>query len=93
MTQNASERTVEVTFRSPSSTHGEELIRARYGAEVANHGFEWPQTGVTRDNFRDTVIVSRVDGVVAGRAILDAAFYPLAELENLEVSPPFRGRV
>jgi GNAT superfamily N-acetyltransferase len=73
--------------------HGEELIRARYGPEVADHGFEWPQIGVTPEGFRDNeVIVSHVDGVVAGRAILDAAFYPLAELENLEVSPPFRGR-
>ena len=92
MTQSTSKRTVEATFRSPSSRHGEELIRSRYGPEVADHSFEWPQTGVTHENFRDTVIVSLIDGVVAGRAILDAVFYPLAELENLEVSPPFRGR-
>lgn len=79
--------------RAPHSRHGEELIRARYSPNVADHGFEWPQTGVLRESFRDTeVIVSRIDGVVAGRAILDMAFYPLAELENLEVSPPFRGR-
>ena len=78
--------------RDPFSRHGEELIRSRYGPEVANHSFEWPQTGVTCENFRDEeVILSRIGGVVAGRAILDMAFYPLAELENLEVSPPFRG--
>ena len=79
--------------RDPFTRHGEELIRARYGPEVADHSFEWPQIGVTPEDFRDTeVIVSRVGGVVAGRAILDAVFYPLAELENLEVAPPFRGR-
>ena len=81
-----------VETRDCFSRHGEELIRARYGPELADHGFEWRPTGVAPENFRDTeVIVSHVDGVVAGRAILDMAFYPLAELENLEVSPPFGG--
>jgi len=81
-----------VETRDPFSRHGEELIRARYGPDVAEHGFEWPHTDVTRENFRDEeVIVSRIGGIVAGRAILDKVFYPLAELENLEVSPPFRG--
>lgn len=79
--------------RDPFARHGEELVRARYGPEVADHGFEWPQIGVTPEDFRDKeVIVSHIGGVVAGRAILDMAFYPLAELENLEVSPPFRSR-
>lgn len=83
---------IEVCFRDRFSTHGEELVRARYGPELANRSFEWPQTGITHEDFRDREVnVARVGGVVAGRAILDMAFYPLAELENLEVSPPFRG--
>jgi len=93
MAEKVADNGVEVCFRDRLSTHGEELIRSRYGLEVADHGFEWPQTGVAPEDFRDTeVIVSRIGGVVAGRAILDAAFYPLAELENLEVAPPFRSR-
>ncbi len=84
---------VIVETRDRFARHGEELVRSRYAAEVADRPFEWPHTGVTRENFRDTeVIVARVDGAVAGRAILDMAFYPLAELENLEVLPPFRSR-
>lgn len=81
------------SVRDLFSRHGEELVRSRYGPEVADRGFAWPRIDVSRESFRDTeVIVSRVDGVVAGRAILDMAFYPLAELENLEVYPAFRSR-
>jgi RimJ/RimL family protein N-acetyltransferase len=61
---------------------------------MAGRGFEWPATGITGvEEFRDKeVIVARIDGVVVGRAILDAVFYPFAELENLVVSPAYRGR-
>ncbi len=73
--------------------HGEEVLRARYWPGVADRGFQWPATGVTFDNFREKeVIVAGADGVVVGRAILDAVFYPLAELENLEVAPAYRGQ-
>ena len=93
MTEKIADDSVEVCFGDRFSTHGEELIRSRYGLDVADRSFEWPKTGVTPEDFRATgVIVSRIGGVVAGRAILDAAFYPVAELENLEVSPAFRSR-
>ena len=93
MTEKVADDSVDVCFRDRFSTHGEELIRSRYWPGQADHSFEWPETGVAPEDFRDKeVIVSRIGGVVAGRAILDAAFYPLAELENLEVSPPFRSR-
>jgi GNAT superfamily N-acetyltransferase len=84
---------VVVETRDAFSRHAEELVRARYAREVTDRGFEWPATGVTPDNFRDKeVMVARVKGVVAGRAILDAVFYPLVELENLEVAPAYRGQ-
>ncbi len=84
---------VEVTVRDPFSRHGEELLRSRYGPEVREQWGTWPQTDLCIDNFRDKeVLVAKVDGVVAGRAILDAVYYPFAELENLEVIPAFRGR-
>lgn len=87
----APEATVEI--RHAHSTHSEEWIRARYAPEVADRGYEWPATGVTRGGFRNQeVIVARLDGVVAGRCILDAVWYPLAELENVEVVPASRGR-
>jgi len=79
--------------RDVSARHAEELLRSRYWPGVADRGFEWPAAGVTMEDFRDEeVIVARIDGVVVGRAILDAVFYPLAELENLEVAPAYRGR-
>ncbi|HET6453666.1 MAG TPA: GNAT family N-acetyltransferase [Armatimonadota bacterium] len=91
MTQEVANDNIEVCFRDRFSTHGEELIRSRYWLGVADHSLEWPRTGVTPEDFRDKeVIVAHIGGVVAGRAILDAVFYPLAELENLEVSPSFR---
>lgn len=91
MTEKVAHDSVDVSFRDRFSTHGEELIRSRYWLGVADRSFEWPRTGVTPEDFRDKeVIVAHIGGVVAGRAILDMAFYPLAELENLEVSPPFR---
>jgi GNAT superfamily N-acetyltransferase len=83
---------VEVTIRDPFCRHGEEVVRSRYGPGVRKRWAEWPQTGVSIEDFRDKeVIVAKVDGVVAGRAILDAVYYPFAELENLEVMPAFRG--
>jgi len=91
MTQEVANDNIEVCFRDRFSTHGEELIRSRYWLGVADHSFEWPRTGAMPEDFRDKeVIIAHIGGVVAGRAILDAAFYPLAELENLEVSPSFR---
>ena len=84
---------VIVETRDVFSRHAEEVVRSRYGPGVADCGFNWPATGVTEENFRDKeVVVARINGLVVGRAILDAAFYPLAELENLEVHPPYRGR-
>ena len=92
MTNQIADDNTEVCFRDRFSTHGEELVRSRYWLGVADHSFEWPRTGVAPEDFRDKeVVVSRIGGVVAGRAILDMAFYPLAELENLEVFPAFRG--
>ncbi len=81
-------------IRDVFARHAEELLRSRYWPGMAGRGFEWPATGVTGvEDFRDKeVIVARIDGVVVGRAILEAVFYPLAELENLEVSPAYRGR-
>jgi hypothetical protein len=60
---------------------------------VARRGYTWPSTGTTCEDFRNQeVIVARVNDVVVGRCILDAVFYPLAELENIEVLPAYRGR-
>ena len=84
---------VEVGIRDAFAAHGEELVRSRYGHEVRTRCSTWPRTGVSHENFRDQeVIVAWADDVVAGRAILDAVYYPFAELENLEVLPAFRGR-
>jgi len=79
--------------RDDSADHAEDLLIARYHAGIADHGFEWPQVGITLADFRNSEgIIARVDGVVAGRAMLDREFYPLAELVNLEVAPAYRGR-
>lgn len=84
---------VVVEARDVFARHGEELVRGRYAPELADRGFEWPATGVSREDFRDKeVIVARIGGVVVGRAILEGVFYPLAELVNLEVAPTFRGQ-
>ena len=85
----------DVKLRDSFSKHGEELVRSRYAAEVRTRWLTWPQTvdSTEEDLFRsEEVIVAKVDGVVAGRAILDAVYYPFAEFENLEVVPAFRGK-
>jgi GNAT superfamily N-acetyltransferase len=75
------------------SRHAEELVRARYAPQIADRGFTWPATGITAEDYPDKEkIVARIGGVVVGRAILEAVLYPLAELVNLEVHPPYRGR-
>jgi len=84
---------VVVETRDVSAEHAEDLLIARYHPGIAKSGYQWPPTGVTVQDFRNQEgIVARVDGVVAGRAILEGVFYPLAELVNLEVHPPYRGQ-
>jgi GNAT superfamily N-acetyltransferase len=84
---------IEVMVRDAFSSHGEGIVRSRYAADVRERWLTWPQIiGVPIEEFDFDVIVARVNGVVAGRAILEAVYYPFAELENLEVVPAFRGR-
>nr|NIN64464.1 GNAT family N-acetyltransferase [Anaerolineae bacterium]NIN94701.1 GNAT family N-acetyltransferase [Anaerolineae bacterium]NIQ77763.1 GNAT family N-acetyltransferase [Anaerolineae bacterium] len=84
---------IEVCFRDRFSTHGEELVRSRIGTGVMQSPMTWPQVISYTENWRDDqTLVMKVDGVVAGRAVLGAATYPFAELENLEVMPAFRRR-
>jgi len=88
-----SEQAIVAETRDAFSRHGEELVRARYAPQIAGRGFTWPATGVTAEDYLDKEkIVARIGGVVVGRAILEAVRYPLAELVNLEVHPPYRGR-
>lgn len=75
------------------SEHAEEIIRARYDPRFRTRAHIWPDTGRTLENEREKeTLLARVNGVVAGRAILEALSYPLAEIVNLEVAPQFRGR-
>jgi ribosomal protein S18 acetylase RimI-like enzyme len=84
---------VVVEARDSLAKHAEDLLIARYHAGIADHGFQWPVTGITVEDFRNKEgIVARIAGTVVGRAILDREFYPLAELVNLEVAPAHRGR-
>ena len=88
---------IEVALRGPFTAHGEEIVRSRIGegigGGVAKSPFTWPRTVEYTENWRDEqTLVARVDGVVAGRAVLGHARYPFAEIENLEVMPAFRGR-
>ncbi len=84
---------VEVSFRDRFSTHGEELVRSRIGKGMTESPLTWPNVAPDFDNSRnEQTLVVKVDGVVAGRAVLGAVTYPFAELENLEVMPAFRRR-
>jgi len=84
---------VVVEPRDGLAKHAEDLLIARYHAGIADHGLQWPVTGITVEDFRNKEgIVAQVAGTVVGRAILDREFYPLAELVNLEVAPAHRGR-
>ena len=82
---------IEVALCDPFSRHGEEVVRSRYGADVRERPLTWPQIGMSIEDFIET-IVAKVNGVVAGRAFLEAVYYPFAEFGNLEVIPAFRGK-
>lgn len=82
-----------MTFRDPFSAHGEELVRSRIGTGVTRSPFTWPQAAVYSENWRDAqTLIAKVDGVVAGRAVLELWTYPFAELANLEVMPACQRR-
>ncbi len=84
---------VTIGPRDDCADHAENILIARYHPGIADHGFEWPEVGITVEDFRNKEgIIARVRGVIAGRAILDREFYPLAELVNLEVAPAYRRR-
>ncbi len=84
---------VTVGPRDDCARHAEDILIARYHPGIGDHGFEWPEVGITLGDFRNKEgIVARLGGVIVGRAMMDREFYPLAELVNLEVAPGYRGR-
>jgi len=88
-----SAQSLVVEPRDVFARHAEELLIARYWPGIADRDFQWPATGTTLEECRaEEGIVARVGGVIVGRAILQSAFYPLAEFVNLEVAPAYRGR-
>jgi N-acetylglutamate synthase-like GNAT family acetyltransferase len=77
-----------VTTRDGFSRHAEEMLRPN---DAWRTQVVCPRLGASLREIADReVIVARVDGVVAGRAILEAIYYPFAEVVNMEVAPHFR---
>ncbi len=74
---------------------GEEVVRSHYSPNIASKWRLWPKTDVPDnfEEFRDQItIIGQADNKVVGRVCLDTLYYPFAEIENLEVLSPYRGR-
>jgi len=91
MTEN-----IEVTTCDEFARHGEEIVHAGMEGGVlyaCRRAHTWPRVAASLEEFAEKEkIVAKVNGVVAGRAVLEAVYYPFAELVNMEVAPHFRGR-
>lgn len=82
---------IETAYWDESSAHGHEI--ARYEPGLSPGVFTWPKPSVTLDNWAsEAILVVKADGIVAGRAVLEAMHYPLAELVNMQIFSHFRGR-
>jgi GNAT superfamily N-acetyltransferase len=82
-------REITITARDEYTRHGEQTVRnGMTGKKV----FTWPTPPPLADIQRDEVLIARIDGVVAGRMVLESVYHPFAELVNLEVAPQYRGR-
>ena len=96
MSETIHKSSIEVALRSPFTAHGEDIVRSRIdeiGEGVSKSPFVWPDTVDHSADWRNQqTLVATVDGVSAGRAVLEAVPYPFAELVNVEVMPAFRGR-
>jgi len=71
-------------YRSEDA-HAESVVRAAYAPEARNRHMHWPAAA-------GSFVVAELDGRVVGRACMDAVWPPFAEIQNMEVLPPFRGR-
>ena len=75
---------IETAFWDESSAHGQEIARYATDDTRPASAFTWPKPCVSLANWqREQILVVKADGVVAGRAVLGAIHYPLAEIENL----------
>jgi len=84
---------IETAFWDESSAHGQEIARYATDDTRPASAFMWPKPCVSLKNWqREQILVVKADGVVAGRAVLGAIHYPLAEIENLRVLPHYRGQ-
>ncbi|MFQ5810216.1 MAG: GNAT family N-acetyltransferase, partial [Armatimonadota bacterium] len=52
----------------------------------------WPRLWSSLEDHGDRTLVGTVDGLVVGRAVLEAPYHPYCELVNLYVRPDYRGR-
>jgi GNAT superfamily N-acetyltransferase len=73
----------------PEDEHGESMVRSSNNAMGGSRNLHWRQPGPDAACMR---VVARTDGKVVGRAVLEAVYPPFAELQNMYVMEPHRGR-
>lgn len=84
---------IEVTYRDALSGHMEQVVHNLLEEGMVPGPHTWPKPDVTVKDWQSRqIIVARVNGVVAGRAVLSSGYYPFAEFENFSVDPAYRGR-
>jgi len=78
-----------IRWRRPADERGEDVVRAadHPGNRMRNH--RWRQA-TRADACR--YVVGEADGKIVGRAVLEAVYPPFAELQNMHVLDPYRGR-
>lgn len=83
---------IEITRCDVYSEHGEQVIHNLIADGGMPGTYKWPKPNITAENWQNQqIILAKVNGAVAGRAVLSSGYYPFAELENLFVDPAHRG--
>lgn len=80
---------IMVRWQRPEDEHGESVVRAADAPRIRPPNLHWPQATAEAASAH---IVGEADGKVVGRAILEPIYPPFAEIQNMHVLEPYRGR-
>jgi len=83
---------VSVDFRRIYHTRGEQVVHGYDKMSFPCEAYTWPNAAQLSEIRQREPLVATLDGVCAGRCLLEIEQYPFAELQNIILAPHYRGR-
>lgn len=84
---------IEINYLDVNARHGEQVVHNLMADAMVPGCYTWPEPDISVEDWQSKqVVVAKVNGVVAGRAVLSNGYFPFFELENFIVAPSYRGQ-